>query len=214
MGQVCRSSSESLKVSFATFQIFQFYFDPHLQRNLKFNFRQIQTPIDNIPWTLFSVAFLCDCLLYLDISPPRQTNAGQYVTRGRQCTTAPLPLCKDLHGNTQTRVKYKSKHTQIHEHKSPKNIKKCAQQHKSVMLGEMPGRCWGFALYKEAISSDPSVAGQDLLYLPTNYLWTHSGRRMLDYWLIFSGILLTNRNGGIFLFNLNCQILDDNSLLP
>ena len=43
------------------------------------------------------------------------------------------------------------------------------------MLGEMPGRCWGFALYKEAISSDPSVAGQDLLYLPTNYLWTHSG---------------------------------------
>ena len=69
---------------------------------------------------------------------PRQTNAGQYVTRGRQCTTAPLPLCKDLHGNTQTRVKYKSKHTQIHEHKSPtspKNIKKCAEQHKSVMLG-------------------------------------------------------------------------------
>ena len=78
----------------------------------------------------------------------------------------------------------------------------------------MPGRCWGFALYKEAISSDPSVAGQDLLYLPTNYLWTHSGRRMLDYWLIFSGILLTNWNGGIFLYNLNCQILDDNSLLP
>ena len=133
---------------------------------------------------------------------PRQTNAGQYVTRGRQCTTAPLPLCKDLHGNTQTRVKYKSKHTQIHEHKSPtspKNIKSVHNNTRVLCWGEMPGRCWGFALYKEAISSDPSVAGQDLLYLPTNYLWTHSGRRMLDYWLNFSGILLTNWNGGIFL---------------
>ena len=31
---------------------------------------------------------------------------------------------------------------------------------------EIPGRMWGFALYKEAINSDPGVTGMDLLYLP------------------------------------------------
>ena len=33
-------------------------------------------------------------------------------------------------------------------------------------MKEIPGRMWGFALYKEAINSDPGVTGMDLLYLP------------------------------------------------
>ena len=45
--------------------------------------------------------------------------------------------------------------------------------------GEMPGRRWGFALYKEAISSDPGVSGQDLLYyLPTT---TYLEKYMLQF---------------------------------
>ena len=119
---------------------------------------------------------------YLDISPPAlQTNAGQYVTRGR---VAPLLLpflpClqKELmHSNTQTHRK--NSNVQMYkfaDSKLLKQMQEIGKQANIVVWGETPGR--GFALYKEAISSDPGVAGQDLLYYsPTTptyldkYIW-------------------------------------------
>ena len=61
-----------------------------------------------VGFILFCIS-LRDCLLYLDISPrpARQTNAGQYVTRGRRCTTAPLPPSQKNWCTKKTNTKYK-----------------------------------------------------------------------------------------------------------
>ena len=58
------------------------------------------TPIDNIPWSLFSVAFLCDCLLYLDISPLGKQMLGNMSPGAASAPLLPClfaKICTEIH---------------------------------------------------------------------------------------------------------------------
>ena len=100
-------------------------------------------------------------------SPSSANKCWAICHQGPRCTTV-LPflpcLQKELmHSNTQTHRK--NSNVQMYKFadtKLSKQMQEIGKQANIVVWGETPGR--GFALYKEAISSDPGVAGQDLLY--------------------------------------------------